>query len=185
GAGEFLAEVYQLYKRGLDEGWLFERGQLTPWTYKNVVSAGLKLKDLDWVGEFIERYRTDLPEAAEVTFYRYCRAEFQFAKGEYRAVLRTFRFLQLKDPLTHLRARILQIKACFELGEFQLLEAQLENLRQLLRRKKELVYHREAYRNFERFLRRRMGLTPSDDRSAYLRDLAATEIVAEREWLEA
>ncbi|MEM7036119.1 MAG: hypothetical protein AAF570_03995, partial [Bacteroidota bacterium] len=30
GAGEFLAEVYQLYKRGLDEGWLFERGQLTP-----------------------------------------------------------------------------------------------------------------------------------------------------------
>jgi hypothetical protein len=83
-----------------------------------------------------------------------------------------------------LRSRILQIRAGFELEEFRLIESQLENLRQLLSRKKELAYHREAYRNFERFLRRLMALSPDDDREAFLSELEGTEIVAEKDWLE-
>lgn len=183
GLQEYLPEVYGLYKKGLADRWLFERGQLSPWTYKNVVSAGLKLRDFDWIGDFIADFRADLPEDVRFTFHQYNLAELQLARREFPAVLRTLRFLQIKDPLTQLRGRILQIKAGFELGEFRLVESQLDNLQRLLRRKKELAYHREAYRNFERFLRRLMGLAPGEGRADLLADLEGEEIVAEKDWL--
>lgn len=184
GLTEYLPEVYQLYKRGLEEQWLFDHGQLSPWTYKNIVSASLKLRDFAWADQFIEQYRNYLPEDLRLTFHQYNLAELQLARSDFRAVLRTLRYLQIKDPLTQLRSRILQICAGFELEEFRLIESQLENLRQLLSRKKELAYHREAYRNFERFLRRLMAMSPDDDRTVYLSELEGTEIVAEKDWLE-
>lgn len=183
GLGEYLPEVYLLYKRGLDERWLFENGQLSPWTYRNIVSAGLKLQDFDWVDEFIEHYRDEVPEAFRFTFYQCNRAELQLAQGRFREVLRTLRFVQIKDPLTQLRARLLLIKASHGLGEFGFLESQLENLRRLLSRKKQLAYHREAYRNFERFLRRLIALAPDADRGAFIAELLQMEIVAEKDWL--
>lgn len=184
GLSNYLSEVYQLYKRGLEEQWLFEYGQLSPWTYKNIVSASLKLRDFDWADHFIEQYRDYLPEELRRIFHQYNLAELQLAKGDFRDVLRTLRYLYIKDPLTQLRSRILQIRAGFELEEFRLIESQLENLRQLLSRKKELAYHREAYRNFERFLRRLMAMSPDDARDVFLSELEGTEIVAEKEWLE-
>lgn len=183
GNSVFLEEVYQLYKLGLEEKWLFEQQQLSPWTYKNIVSAGLKLADFKWVGDFIQDFRSFLPEESRHTFHQYNLAELQFAQGDYSGVLKTLRFLRVKDPLTQLRARILQIKAGFELGDFQLIDSLLENLRKLLQRKKTLSYHREAYRNFERFLRRLMMAKPMESNSQFLLDLSQSEIVAEKEWL--
>jgi len=186
GINGYLQEVYRLYKNGLEDGWLFERNGLSPWTYKNIVSAGLKLQDFNWVLSFIEGYRSYLPEEFRETFYRYNLAELQLAKGAFREVLRILRFLQVRDPLTHLRARIAQIKAGFELQEFRFVESQLDNLRQILRRKKELAYHKEAYLNFEKLLRRFITLHPDDGvgKTQLHYDLDHTEILAEREWLE-
>lgn len=99
--------------------------------------------------------------------------------------MRILRFVQHSDPLTQLRARIMQIKSGFELGEIQVVEYQLDNLRQLLRRRKELAYHREAYANFERFLRRLLSMTPGQDKQVEkLRmDILNADSLPEYDWL--
>lgn len=185
GEKEYLQEVYHLYQLGLKDGWLYEKNELSPWTYKNIVSAGLKLGDHTGVEGFIEKYRDRLPDEFRFIFSQYNLAELQLARGEWQKVLRSLRFLQIKDPLTSLRARIAQIKAGFELGEIQLIEHQLDNLRQLLRRKKELTYHKTSYRNFERLVHKLIRIRPGDElgRERFLEEVDSAELLVEGEWL--
>ena len=181
----YVGEVYRLYKIGLRDGWLFEQGELSPWTYKNVVAAGLKLGDFEGVESFIEGFRMHLPEVSRGTFYKYNLAELQFARGQFRETLRTLRYLQFKEPLSQLRARLLQIKAAYELGEKGLVEYQVANLLKLVKRKKSLAYHRESYRAFAGFARRLVVLWEEDEsaRAGLVADVEAVDAVVEREWL--
>lgn len=185
GDQAYLGELYGLYQIGLAEQWLFENGELSPWTYKNIVSAGLKIEDYEGVGKFIEEHRQYLPEESRAAFYSYNLAELQFAKGAFSEVLRTLRYLQFKEPLTQLRVRILQIKAAYELGEKGLVEYQIANLLKTLRRKKSLPYHRDIYRNFARFAMRLLLLWEGDAgaREMLQTDLQKGEAVVEQEWL--
>ena len=184
GLPSYGAQVYELYMKGLADGWLLENGRLSPWTYKNVVSAGLKLRRFDSVEDFIEGYRTALPPNFQYDYHRYCLAELQLARGDFQQVLRTLRFVQIKDRLAHLRARILQIKAAYELGEFSMVEYQLDNLRQLLRRKKDLAYHKGHYVDFERLARKLVSLGPNAEQRAKLEnEIAGFQGMAEMDWL--
>lgn len=185
GRQAYLREVYDLYQIGLRDGWLFEQGALSPWTYKNIVSAGLKLRDFEGVAEFVEAYRSRLPEEQRGTFYMSNVAELLFATGRFRETLRTLRYLQFKEALTQLRARILQIMAAYELGEQSMVEYQVANLLKLVKRKKSLAYHRENYRAFARFAKRLVQLWEGDveGRKSLRKEVEAMEMVVEREWL--
>lgn len=185
GQVRYLREVYNLYKIGLNDKWLFEQETLSLWTYKNIVSAGLKLEEFKEVTSFIDNYRDRLPEEARENHHRYNLAELQMAQGQYREVLRSLRFLQFKDPLTQLRSRILLVKASLELGDHPLAEYQLVAFRKLLIRRKSLAYHRENYLQFVRIVGRILLLEPGDDASrlAIRQEVELAEAVVERHWL--
>lgn len=185
GEGAFQQRVFDLYQRGLEAGWLFERGQLSPWTFKNIVSVGLKLGEFDTIRSFLRDYEGQLPEEFRPEMPRYCRAELNFALGEYHSVLKTLQFVHIRDPLIDLRSRILQIKAAFELHSASLIDSQLEALRQLLRRRKHLAYHREQYEEFMLWTRRIWALSPQDAqaRTELRAAITAKERLVERDWL--
>lgn len=185
GVPNYLTEVYQLYQMGLSEGWLLENGMLSAWTYKNIVSAGIKLQDYDWVAAFVEGYRECLPLEFRDNLYKYNLAEIQLARGDFRDVLRTLRFLKFSEPLTHLRSRILQIKACLGLGDLPLAEYQLTSLKKLLQRRKSMAYHKENYLEFIRLTQRLLYLEPGDSvgLQQLLGDIEGASAVVERGWL--
>ena len=184
GVGGALEEVYALYLRGLEEKWLFESGKLSPWTFKNVVSAGLKLHQFEGVAQFLEQYKGSLPEEIQQTHYRYNLAELQFARGDFRLALQSLAAVIFRDPLTELRARSLQIKAAYELEEMELVDYQLENVRKFLGRKRQLGYHRDHYREFERLTRQLVGLGHGLEAARRLADeIQAAPHLVERAWL--
>lgn len=185
GEQPYLRQVYELYQIGIEDKWLFEQGNLSPWTYKNIVSAGLKLKEHKEVAAFIEKYRDHLPEESREAYYLYNLAELQMALKNYREVLRNLRFIQFKEPLTQLRSRILMVKASFELGDHPLAEYQLTAFQKLLRRRKSLAYHRENYLQFVRLARRILTLEPDamDSRLSIRNEIENAEAVVERIWL--
>lgn len=184
GVAGTLEEVYALYLRGLEEKWLFESGKLSPWTFKNVVSAGLKLHQFEGVAQFLEQYKGSLPEEIQQTHYRYNLAELQFARGDFRLALQSLAAVIFRDPLTELRARSLQIKAAYELEEMELVDYQLENLRKFLGRKRQLGYHRDHYREFERLTRQLVGLGHGLEAARRLADeIQAAPHLVERAWL--
>lgn len=179
-----LAAVYALYQKGLASKWIFEQGKLSPWTFKNIVSAGLKLKDFNGVESFLQDYADHLPEDVRQTHHRYNRAELEFARGDYRTALQSLSATVFRDPLTELRARILQIKAAFETRQVDLVEYQLDNLRKFISRKQNLSYHRDHYRNFGRFTRQLLARKPGAEHTTLMMQrIQEQEQVVEKKWL--
>ncbi|MEM7038763.1 MAG: hypothetical protein AAF570_17380 [Bacteroidota bacterium] len=180
GKSAWLEEVLSIYKEGLANEVLLENGRLSPWTYKNMVSAGHKTGDYAWTAEFIEAYRHRLESSHQDSFYAYSRAQLHFARGEFRKVIRLLNPTRLTDPFTQLDARVLLIKAWYEIGEFDLLEYQLDNFAQHLRRRKLQSYHRRHYKHFIDLTKR---LVKGKDTSALRKKIAEADILAEKGWL--
>jgi hypothetical protein len=185
GDRQFLVEAFDLYVQGLENRALLENASLSPWTYKNIAAAGLRTGQLAWVAQFIETYRDQVPSEFRDAFYHYNLAELALAQGEFSAVVRHLRDLSFKDPFMTLNARVLQIKAHFEQGEYKLIEYLLPNLKALLRRRALQSYHRENYRKFVHYLGALLNLPPGDKATAQrlMAEMEAEAQLNELEWL--
>lgn len=180
GRDGYLREVFELYKKALEEGILLENGQLSHWTYKNIVSAALKLEEFGWIEGFLEEYRSLLAPKIRPSSYAYNKAKLFFARENYREALRMLLPIGFDDLFTQLDARVLTIKCYFELGELDAVEYQLDSFRHLLRRKELLAYHKEHYRNFIDFS---WSLIRQKDQDILRREILDREGLAEKEWL--
>lgn len=181
----YLETGLGLYKESLENGILFDGGQLSPYTYKNIIGFGLKLHRFEWVGTFIEQYKAYLPNEARQDFYNFSLARLAFAEGLFEKVTQLLNSVYIRDLFTQIDAKVLLMKANYELGDFQWIEYQLDSFKQLLRRRELLAYHREHYRNFHRFLSRIMRVDPwaAQKKAVIQTDLEANSAVMDKEWL--
>ena len=61
GKPNSLNELFLLYKELLPKKLILVDGELSPWYFKNIVVTGLRLKEYEWVEDFINRYKDYLP----------------------------------------------------------------------------------------------------------------------------
>lgn len=184
GQADYLPEIWRLYQLGLKDEWLLANGELSPYTFKNIVSAGLRLLHFGDVGQFIEDYQQLLPALQRVNFRQLAEAELAFVKGEYGDAQRALRYVAFKDPLADLRVRILQVKISIARGDMDGAETLLDRIPRLLRGKK-LAYHAGHYRNFIRFTRQIMRLPPDLRKQALelRQSIGETKDLVEKAWL--
>jgi hypothetical protein len=93
--------------------------------------------------------------------------------------------LDFADPLHQPEARRMLLRSCYELAEWQALDALLNSFAAYLRRQKGLGYHRETNEKMLYFTRKLLEI-PSGDRAARARlrtEMEATPDMAERQWL--
>lgn len=186
GQEEYLRIVFDLYKEALENESLFDQGQLTPWTYKNIAAAGLKLKEFEWVEGFLDQYRDNLPEEFRDSLYGFSLARLKASMGQFSGVVRLLAPLYVRDTFTQLDVKVLLVKAYYELGEFELIEATLSSFQQLVRRREIQTYHRGVYKQFIRFTRKLINLKPFDKaaHAALLHQMASVAQLPEKEWLQ-
>lgn len=185
GQGVYLKEVFRLYQHGLDAGILLVNGELSPFTYGNIVSAGLKIQAFEWTHTFIEEYKTKLPKENAQDFYTYSLGKYFFAKQEFRQVIRLLRPIYFSDLFIHLDAKVTLIKAYYEADEFQDIEYLLDSFKHFLRRKELLTYHKKNYTQFSRLCGRLMRLEPGKKVAVdkLREEITSAEILTDREWL--
>ncbi|MCB0636935.1 MAG: hypothetical protein KDC54_09985 [Lewinella sp.] len=191
----FLRELFQLYRAQLDRGLLMEDGYLVEWHYKNIVTTALRLGELDWTEGFIEGYKQQLSPAAADNAYRFNLAALRHAQGDYGKVLELLTRVEYSDLRYNLGAKALLMRTYYELEEFEALTALVDTFRQYLQRNRLLAdSRRSGYYHLFRLARRAANLRaklpyqPADKSRTILhklrQDLAATEAVFNRGWLE-
>lgn len=185
GGQRYYQEVFEIYEAGLQSSVFEERGQLSPFTYKNISAIAIGLKKYNWVAKFLEDYKSKLNSDIRDDFYTYCMARYYFAINDYERVMSLLQAVEIKEQFTDLDARVLLIKTYYELDEFGLLDYSIDNLKQQLKRKKLQTYHETVYGNFAKYVGRLTRLRPYDKKSktALQSKLQATAAVAEKEWL--
>ncbi|MEN0051377.1 MAG: hypothetical protein AAF806_30205, partial [Bacteroidota bacterium] len=71
GEMEYLEEVLEIYKQGLEQAYLLENGILSRFTYNNIVRIALKVNDLDWVSYFIHHYKNSLDRSYRSSIFNF------------------------------------------------------------------------------------------------------------------
>ncbi|MEL6863874.1 MAG: hypothetical protein AAFP19_05620 [Bacteroidota bacterium] len=181
----YMQEVFELYKAGLQLGIFIENGILSPFTYKNIVTAGLILKEFDWVAEFLETYKSYINAKDRESVFNYNLAILYYRKPDYPQAMKLLRSIEFSDVLHDLDARRMLLKMYYELKEFSPLESLLISFRTFIYRHKELGYHKTNYLNLIRYTDKLLSLDFYDKAKVQkLREeIERTEALAEKNWL--
>jgi hypothetical protein len=132
----FWKEYLEVGRFLLKKELLLEEGRLSPWLYKNLVTAGLQLDEHDWTLAFIRNYKDHLPESYQEPLYEYNLAHYYYHLGDYDKAQYTLMQVEFKDVFLALSTRGLLVKIFYESGQDELLYAHLEAFRIYLIRNK-------------------------------------------------
>ena len=185
GKRAFEQEVLQIYRAGLDNKLLFENGQLSPYTYKNVMSAAAKIGEYAWADAFLTTYKPFLPSKDRENVFQYIVALLRFRQGDSATAMTLLQSVNLREPLFQLDARRLLARLYFDANELTALDSLIDNTKIYLHRQKDIGYQKEMYVHFFKTLEKMLRMDLKNEKEvAILRGvIIETKLLAEREWL--
>lgn len=185
GKRRYIREALGLYRAALEKEVLLEDGLLSKFTYNNILMLAIAVEEWDWADVFLDTYKAYLPAREKENTYRYNRAVFWFRRPQYEKAMDLLLHVEFRDPLYNLNTRTMLLRIFYELQSYTALEAHLESFTIFLRRRSELGYHRDNYRNLIRFTKKLLELPPGDrkGRQVLYHEIENTAALAERDWL--
>jgi hypothetical protein len=190
GDSHYYRETWRLYQAMLEERVLLVNGYLSQWSFKNIVTTGIRLREFDWTASFMAAYQDRLPPEDCDNALAYNRAALGYARQDYDAALQYLQQVEFTDASYHIGTKIIQLKIYFETGAAEAFFSLVRAFEQYLRRQRELSdYRREANLNFVSLAKRAfvLRLLPECDEKAsaqWAEDLARLQPLANKEWLQ-
>ena len=181
----FETEVFELYKIGMLHSILLEKKKLSPFTYGNAISIGIKQGAIEWVANFIETYRFYLDTDISEDFYALNKSKLLFAQHKYNEALEFINRSTIQDLLSQLQLRIIQIKIFVELDEYALATSFIDNFKQMLKRKNILSYHKENFKKIAKYILKVIQLAPYSkiEKEKLKQEILQQKVLSEKGWL--
>ena len=149
GRGDWYAEALDLYRELLRRGVLFRNGHLSPWTFKNIVTTGLRTRDFEWTASFIHEFKGKLPPDERENAHAFSLAALFYEQKNFAAALSALQTVEFTDTGYALGAKIIQLKSWFALGEEEALISLIDSTKKWLERQSKMpVYGKRANLNF-------------------------------------
>jgi hypothetical protein len=184
GKSEYRRDVFNLYKNGIQNGVFMTNGYISPYNFKNVVTLGIHLQELDWVEKFIAEYAEKLEPEQRKGVVDFNLAMLYYTKKDYRKAQRLLASFEVDDLLITLNAKFLLIKIYVEEQEFDLLDTHLSTMRVYLNRKEILGYHKNLYKNVIHFTKKINRIAPytKDEKEKLIEEIKVATPLADKEW---
>lgn len=187
GKDIYLQEIFDWYKVMLKRKVLLVQGYITPPIhFRNIVRAGLRLQEIDWIENFIKENEQKLHPEYGANIGKYCSALLAFHQQNYTETLQELLSFDFNDVYNYTEHKVLLVKTYFELEEWELLENLFNSFRVYLTRDKVIPVHfQKPYLNFIRFTERLMRekVSYSPDYKAIKLAVLAAEHIIDKEWL--
>lgn len=183
GNPAYLADEFDLYREGLKRSFLLNNGIISRFSYRNVVTVGLKLQAFDWVENFVNEFREKLEPKHRESMYSFNLARLAYERRQHGLALQLLQKSEYADLLLNLAAKALMLKIFYETGELDALDSHISAMQKFIRRKKIMGYHRENYLNLAVFTKKLMETQEKMALAALRAEIEGTKSVAEKEWL--
>ena len=194
GQTPYLRKALEIYQTQLSKELIFVNDHLPEWHYKNIVTIGLRLRENQWVYDFIHHYRERLHPSVAENAYTFNLASFLYSTGRLGEVLELLHRVEYKDIRYYLGARSLLLRTYYDLEEYDALLSLSDAFQQFLQRNRLLADDRvQAFRNLLRFTKKAMILR---ERAPYLsktrfgeeidklnRGIERTRVMINKDWL--
>jgi len=186
GFEPYVRETFELYRRSLDQGLLYVRGSLTPWSFKNIVTIGLRLSEFDWVEHFIHEYSARLDEKFRENAVTFNLAQLYFYKKDYPGVISQLSQVEYDDITYNLNSKTLLMASYFELDELDALNSLLDTFRVYLNRNKKIpATRRKHYLNTIGIVRKLARIRPGERKEIEKlhQEIEATQGIVSKNWI--
>ncbi len=186
GQLEFVRELFELYVESLENKLIFVNNQITPWSFKNIVTAGLRLSEFTWVEKFINDYSVFLDPAHKDNAVTFNYAQLYFYKKDYPKVIELLSKVEYDDMTYNLNSKTLLMASYYELDEIEALSSLLDTFRVYLNRNKELPStRRKHYLNTLSIVRKLSKIQMGDGKeiSKLMKEIESTQGVVSKNWI--
>ena len=177
--------LFELFEFGLKGNHLLVDGNLSRFTYRNIVTIGLINKKYDWVENFIYEYKPKLEVQYRENMFTLNLALLKYEQKDYEEVQDLLYKYDQKDLLLSLFAKTILLKVYYEQSSLKLLDSHLDAMEIFIRRKKVIGYHRKHYMNTIKYTRKLLKLNPYDKQAKekLVKEVEETDTIAEKKWL--
>jgi len=185
GKEAYVRSVFELFQYGLKHHILIENNILSRFTYKNIVTAALRLKEYSWVVQFIEKYTPLVEGAYQKPYALYANAKLHFTQGDFDKTLELLAKVEFDNLFLSMDAKIMLLKIYYERDYFDALDALLISFRRFLQRKSILAYQRTIHKNMIRLTEKLINI-PSHNKTRILalrEEINNTNPLTEKPWL--
>jgi hypothetical protein len=120
--------------------------------FLNIVTIGLRLNEIEWIKDFIEKYYTKLAPDAQLNTYNYCISKLYFKTGDFSSALESIAKVAYSDMHMKINVRITGITIHYELGNIEEVLNQIENFKKYIQNDKLLnAGHKKISSNFVKY----------------------------------
>ncbi len=195
GDNAYLASLLGLYKRLLGSQLILENGRISDSDYRNIVTVGLRLREFDWVEEFIHKYENYLGKEQRANAYSYNLAAYFYERADYAKAQELLNKLAFSNVFYSLGVRSLLLKIYFDTRESEALFSLIKSFKTYLRRNKQLSkYQVTIYSNLLKFSQQAARLQQNRELiedselkkavKGLLKDIEKTREIANINWLQ-
>ena len=154
GNQEYFQQMFELFNLELKHELFLKDGVLSAASFKNIVSTGLNLNQIEWTRNFIEEYHQFLDKDSRNSQYAYNLARLHFDCKEFESVIPLLIKVEYSDFFTNIAAKQLLLMTYYELSEYEPMYSLMDATKVYLYKQKGESYHRELYMGFVKVLRK-------------------------------
>ena len=182
---QYFEEAFGLYKTLLNRRIASAGLYFSHWTYKNIVSTALRLREYAWAEDFIREYKDDLDPALSETVYSYNLALLYFHQQKFGDALSLLQKVEYKD-FYQSNVKSLMLKIYYELDETEALYSLLDAFKIFIKRNRKFSdYQKNIYHNLIRFAKKLTKIMPGDKKKAreLKQQIMDKKEIADIQWL--
>lgn len=185
GKEQYVRSVFELFKYGLEHHILLDNNILSRFTYKNIVTAALRLNEFDWVVQFIKDYTPLMEDIYQESYSLYANAKLHFTKGDFDTTLGLLARVEFDNLFLNMDAKIMLLKIYYERQYFDALDAFLVSFRRFLQRKSILAHQKNIHENMVNLTEKLLTTQPHEKKKLQeLREeIENTNPLTEKPWL--
>lgn len=194
GRNEFLKEWLEISRFMLPLNLLKEGQHISEWTYKNIVTAGVRLKEFVWTEQFIHEYYTQLAPDGRDNAYQYNLAVLYYEKHDFNRAMQLLNKVHFTDPNYYLDAKSILLKIYYDHHEYDAIislrdTVKIYLLRDKLLSKGQKSLYKSLFNNTIKLYKLRIdkGVTNKEKWNARLKllkqDVHSSSLVANKQWL--
>ena len=186
GDKSYVKQLLGLYRMIIEKDLLLEKDQLSPWTYMNVITTGIRNEEFEWTEKFINEYKEYLLPKFKENAYNYNLAYLYFNKKQYSQAISLLNQVVFDDVYYSCESKALLLRIYFMTEELDAFYSLVDSFRLFIKRNKLITDNiKEMYINIIRFLNRITRLKPGD-KTALMKikqDVVETKKVLNYTWL--
>ncbi len=166
GSHQFLEEYFNVFVILLEKELIINDGEISPWHFRNIVVAALRLGKYKWTEEFINYYQRYLPVSMRDNAVSFNLAQLYFYQKKYDKVIELLQTVEYEDLSYNLNSKTFLLMTYYETDDIEPLYSLMDSFRTYLNRHKDFAPSRRVpYTNLIKFTKQLTKIMPGDKKA--------------------